>query len=749
MGNTKLIITARILSLVAFVIGVITLFIELSFYSDFTQIVVIGRIIPILGALICFVLTFLKPTKKQIEVPIHILLFSIVISFGVITFFVPANLILNLVIGASVFFAVSMILKMSLINQFTSAAYYYLVFGGVLFLKMDLLKNSPDFLLCLISVLVLGILSAVINLALGTQLTEASSSLSSAKREVPLDDSENMYHEIVTHADFGVFRSYINGKLVFHNQALLKVLGYTESEDLENFNFGKEIYANEDEKEKFLKLLERQKKVKNYRIKLKKKNGDTLKAKISARLILDKDNNPYMFEGSLLDISQQVKKEKDSKNALETLKKEKYNAIADMKLALERSEIKTQFLASMSHEIRTPMNSVLGFLTLIENELFESKEELQQFAGNARTSSESLLDIINNILDISKIEAGKMELDEQDFNVSDELAKAESIVMSGAKEKGIDLIFSIDPKIPSLVLGDNTRFRQIIVNLMGNAVKFTEKGSVELILQLVESDIEKMKIEGTVKDSGPGIAPDKLEKLFNPYSQVKGDSPIKNQGAGLGLMICKEFVNMMGGDINVESEVGVGSTFNFSIYFKQSAGQEINIFKKEDPDISKKTIELSEPELKESMNNLKEELKAENAEAAFPRIPLSRRSKKRLLLVEDNPISQSVELKLLREVGYLVDAVSNGEEAIMAVKTGAFDLVLMDIEMAGMDGITATREIRNLEEGPSNIPIIAVTANSSMKDRERCLAAEMNDYIAKPININFLKMTIDRWLNAN
>jgi CheY-like chemotaxis protein/two-component sensor histidine kinase len=373
--------------------------------------------------------------------------------------------------------------------------------------------------------------------------------------------------------------------------------------------------------------------------------------------------------------------------------------------------------------------------------LYEDKEELNTFARSGRMSAQSLLDTINNILDLSKIEAGKMELDEVEFSVKKELDKAVSIISQTAKDKNIKLVEDYDDMIPHTLFGDATRFRQILLNLLSNAVKYTDIGQIDVSIQLQDKTEDFVVLKGIVKDTGQGIAKESLKMLFRPFSQVHSVRSNK-QGTGLGLVICKEFINLMGGDINVDSEIGKGSTFEFTVQlglrpstFEQKLDYDKIAEKDEQP---KKKTAVEEEEVNEQ-NEFK---KAIDLATTYVES-----DKKRILLVEDNPISQNVEMKLLKSVGYEVDAVSTGEEAVKAVSTGRYNCVLMDIEMPGMNGLAATQQIRDLASEVKDIPVIAVTAHSSMKDREKCLAAGLNDYIAKPISINFLKMTIDQWIN--
>jgi len=538
------------------------------------------------------------------------------------------------------------------------------------------------------------------------------------------------------------------------------------------------------------KILNENKFIKNYKIKLKKRNGSVIIAKINERLIHEGEENRKIFEGNIQDITQQIRIENSRKKELELIKTESSQAKYQASSAVYNSKVKSQFLAKMSHEIRTPLNSVLGFLTLIENGLFESEEELKDFAHNARVSSDSLLDTINNVLDLSKIEAGKMELNEDEFSVREEIDKAISIIKTVAKEKNLEVYSTVGPEVPPSVIGDSTRYRQIIVNLLSNASKYTRSGSISVEVEIIKTTAATVKILTTVKDTGIGIKKEKISELFKPYTQLSSDKQTNHQGTGLGLIICKDFVGLMGGKIHVESEEGNGTTIKFTVVvglekdflkskdYEEMKETESDFDTKNESDLTQEhksnvlqsatknsmpdtTNKIEDSKYFDTENNTTGESSIEhsekinpmplvepfhNASHAFPRTTLRQ---KRLLLVEDNPISQRIELKLLRETGYSVDPVSNAFDAIAAIKSNAFDLVLMDIEMEDMNGIEATKRIRALDPPVNKIPIIAVTAHSSMKDRERCLAAGMDDYIAKPINIHFLKMTIDQWLKAD
>jgi PAS domain S-box-containing protein len=543
-----------------------------------------------------------------------------------------------------------------------------------------------------------------------------------------VSQSEKKFRNLFENSAEGIFQFTREGKFLIVNSALSKLLGYSNEDDIRKSSLSTDIFKRKGDWELLSKLLEKQGRVRNYRVPFKKKDGTEITIRMNVRITDEDDDGLIFYEGSLQDITQQVQAEIEKQKALDALRQEKVKSDSAAKKAQQESSFKSKFLASMSHEVRTPMNSVMGFLTLIENDLFESKEELKSFSRDARLAAESLLDIINNILDISKIEAGKMELDEIEFNLRDEISKAISIIGQTVKSKGLQLETGIDKAIPERIYGDPTRYRQIILNLLSNAIKFTEQGKITLLVAVKTITDSTIELITTIQDTGSGIPSDKLSMLFEPYIQVKSKKSAK-EGTGLGLVISKEFIRLMHGEINVESKVGFGSKFIFTVMMKLYAG-------------AKFVVPVTEQDREPSEET---EQTIETAKGQKP----DETVRKRLLLVEDNPISQNLEVKILREVGYDVEAVSNGLDAIEAVKTGTFNVVLMDVEMTEMDGITATQKIRELSGAVSKVPIIAVTAHSSMKDRERCITAGMDDYIAKPINIHFLKITIDQWLNTN
>jgi two-component system sensor histidine kinase/response regulator len=422
-------------------------------------------------------------------------------------------------------------------------------------------------------------------------------------------------------------------------------------------------------------------------------DGSRFKARLMARAI-DRDELSKGVVGIFEDITAETE-------ALEALRMAK-------EMAEAASRLKSDFVANMSHEIRTPINGIIG-MTHLALKASPSPQQME-YLQKIQSSSRLLRGIINDVLDFSKIEAGKLVIEEIDFDLEKVVGDVGTLVAGKADAKGLEFVTSVAPDVPGKLVGDPLRISQILLNLLNNAVKFTEKGGISLRVECVACSDAETRLRFVVQDTGIGIDEAQKERLFESFQQADSSTTRKYGGTGLGLAISKRLAQLMKGDIGVESRPGEGSTFWLTLELGRSSARARNL----------------EPALEQS-----------RLEASL--------EGKRVLLAEDNELNQEIVAAILGEAGVRVDIAGDGRRALEMARAGSYDLVLMDVQMPVMDGLSATREIRKLP-GMEDLPIVAMTANVMAEDRMRCLEAGMNDHIAKPIDPEALWGTLSRWM---
>ena len=411
------------------------------------------------------------------------------------------------------------------------------------------------------------------------------------------------------------------------------------------------------------------------------------------------------------------------------LARDRAEYLADRAEAANRA--KSDFLANMSHEIRTPMNGVIGMTELA----LESSDdnERREYLSIVRSSAHSLLGIINDILDFSKIEAGKLVVERVQFNLRQTLQEAVQPLSLRAQEKGLSFSLDISPDVPDLVQGDPTRVRQVVLNLLGNALKFTQTGGIGLTVRVLDEESALVRLEFAVSDTGIGIEAEKLGTIFEAFAQADTSTTRSFGGTGLGLTITQRLLELMSGSLQVESTPGQGSRFVFTLPFTVDPDQVTDFPLTA---AASKVVALS-PGTEKNLESV-----AEVSPAGALPLATSLLEGLRVLLAEDNLVNQKLAQRLLEKWGCQVTVANNGREACDLVNDpGGFAVVLMDVQMPVMSGIEAVQHLRQLElaEGRQRLPVVAMTANAMKGDREICLEAGMDDYLSKPINQAELK----------
>jgi two-component system sensor histidine kinase/response regulator len=664
--------------------------------------------------------------------------------------------------------------------------------------------------------------------------------------EAALRESEERTYAILNNIEDGYYETDLRGKYVFVNEAQCRNLGVVAASDLIGRN-SREVYHAQDPaalQAAFLEVHRSGKPNRCFENIATVADGSMRVYEISISSKLDRDGRPCGFLGTVRDCTERKLKERELAQAKQD--------------AESANKAKSEFLANMSHEIRTPMNGIIGMteLTLAT----ELTEEQREFLSMVRSSADNLLTVINDILDYSKIEAGKIVIDPIPCKLDELVGDTLKSLALGSHKKGLELTFQLDPGVPLDVIGDPTRLRQVLINLVGNSIKFTAKGEVSLHLAVAHRDQESVLVHFSIRDTGIGIAAHKLESIFHPFEQADASTTRQFGGSGLGLAICRRIVKLMQGELWVESTLGDGSTFHFTTRFGLSASPlverapvsladveglpvliiddnatnrrilwELTRHWRMQPDEAESgaagLAKLSEAEalgrpfrlvlldeqmpgmsgieviekirshagldgltvlvltsadqiasalrcrefgtetyltkpvrpadlllaMRKALGHLQAEQVHTESVQAEQAPPLASADDDpdqvlrplRILLAEDNFVNQKLSIALLGKWGHDVALASNGVEAVRMQRESRFDLILMDVQMPEMDGLEATRLIRQEQKRlGTRIPIIAMTAHAMTGDRERCLNAGMDDYLSKPINRQSLKRAL-------
>ncbi len=493
---------------------------------------------------------------------------------------------------------------------------------------------------------------------------------------------------LVQDSDDGILGKDLDGRILSWNGGAENLFGYSAEEVLGRHVAMLVAENRRQEQARLLAHVRRGRYVSDLETVRLRKDGTPVHVSLTLSPIHDASGHLVGSSSILRDISERKRAEEAARQA---------------------NRVKNDFLANISHELRTPLSGIIGTARMLgEIELPQAARELVEIVSS---TSDALLRVIDDVLDFSKVEAGELTLETRDFRLLEPLQKVVDLLSLTAQDKGIELVLDVAEGLPKALRGDPSRLRQVLYNLVGNAVKFTQSGRVDLHVEGERLEGEEIVLRFTVSDTGIGIGNQTREKLFTPFVQADTSTSRRYGGTGLGLAISQEIVQRMGGEIEVESIPGEGSTFTFAAAFEPARAAPA----------ARETMQLPPRE---------------------PRDPTSYR----LLLAEDEPVNRMIGQRLIEKLGYRVDVVTNGAEALEALDQESYDLILMDCQMPELDGYETTRRIRRREGDDQGIAVVAVTAHAMKGDREKCLAAGMDDYVTKPYQAEEIAAVLKRWL---